>query len=98
LFDLVPIEKAPHIAQMRNNRRQLKELILREVWGENNAMPHSEENLPLKIPENILDKMDKGFISEDEAQEVIRHCEKTECKLRHEQGNRSAQRQEHYCQ
>jgi Fe-S oxidoreductase len=81
LFELAPLEKAPHIAQMRKNRRQLKYLMLHEVWGENSAIPHSQESLPLKISENILDKMDKRLISEDEAWKVVKHCEETGSRL-----------------
>jgi heterodisulfide reductase subunit C len=80
LFDLAPLEKAPHIAQMRKNRSQLKTRMLSEVWGENIA-PYPQENLSLNIAEDILDKMDKNLISEDEVQEVIKHCEKTGYKL-----------------
>lgn len=73
-------EKVQHIAELRHNRKQLKHDLLKEVWEEESMMI-SNELVKLKIPEDILKKMDAELISEDEVQEVIYDCEKRGDKL-----------------
>ena len=77
-------EKVQHIARLRRNRRQLKADLLKEVWGEDTVVTY-KELMMLQIPEEILNKMDREMISEDEVREVIYYCEKTDDKLYNEE-------------
>ena len=98
VFGLAPLSKAYSVSQLKKNRRQLKEDLLREIWGEAHMTERQEEPIRLSIPEAVLDKMNSLLIAEEDVAGVIRHCEQTGSRLlREESGTLLGHRQNrHY--
>lgn len=67
----------PTLTQRRQNRVELKRLVLREFWGDNTGMETEPKPTRLKISPEIRQKLSDEMILETEAEEVITHCEKS---------------------
>jgi Fe-S oxidoreductase len=69
----------PTVSERRLNRLQLKDQLLKEFWLEDGVMEKSE--IQLLISQELKEKMDKGYILETDAREVIESSEKSGRKL-----------------
>ena len=63
--------RPPSLTQRRRNRVELKESLLREIWGEEMDKKPAEHGFRLKIGPEVLDKMDRLKIIEDDVCRVI---------------------------
>jgi hypothetical protein len=63
--------RPPSLTQRRRNRTGLKEMLLREIWGETMEKKPEECGFRLKIGPEILDKMDRLKIIEDDVCRVL---------------------------
>lgn len=77
LFGLEPLRKNCHIKQIKENRKRLKRELLMNVWNEIDRNTAETDRPRLLFTEELLDKMDRQLISEDDVEKVICYCEKT---------------------
>lgn len=77
LFGMEPLTKPYHIASIGRNRYELKRKLLKEIWNEESDEMHShyKSKTKLHISEEVLAKMDRLLISEDEVSQVVERCE-----------------------
>lgn len=75
IFGVDPLAKPFHIAELKKNRLALKKRLLENYWGENLDIMEKKYTVKLKISEEILNKMDKMHISEEDVYEVVEFCE-----------------------
>ncbi len=63
--------RLPNLTQRRQNRIELKEALLKEIWGETMAKKPEECKFNLKIGAEVLDRMDELKILEEDVCSVI---------------------------
>lgn len=93
LLDLVfPIEgqdlsgkKGPGYSDRQENRKRLKTMLLKEMWGE--RVDQMENNIVLVIPENVRQLMEDRMILRDDLIKVIEYAEKTGNKFKNTEKN-----------
>lgn len=72
LFDIDRADcRLPSLTQRRRNRTELKETLLREIWGEEMDKKTEEYGFRLKIGPEVLDKMDRLKIIEEDVCRVL---------------------------
>jgi hypothetical protein len=81
VFGLEPLVKTYSISQLKENRKTLKEDLLKNIWGEAAMTGREEKKISLSISDAVLEKMNNLLIAEDDVVSVIRHCEQTGNKL-----------------
>lgn len=67
--------KLPDLTRRRRNRVDLKETLLKEIWGETMEKKPEDCGLRLKISAEVREKMDRRRILEEDLCEVIRLAE-----------------------
>ena len=70
-FDMGNQEDLPGLTQRRHNRTELKEGLLKEIWGETMEKKPEECRFRLKIGEEVQKKMDALKILEEDVCRVI---------------------------
>ena len=63
--------RMPSLTGRRRNRTELKKTLLREIWGENMENVPEKFELKLLIGSDVLDKMDRLKILEEDVRRVI---------------------------
>ena len=63
--------KLPSLTKRRANRVQLKQTLLKQIWGENMTEPEKQYPFEIKINEDIKDKMDRLKLVDDDVKQVI---------------------------
>lgn len=72
LFDInIKDSKLPNLTQRRQNRIDLKETLLKEIWGETMEKKPDKCKFNLKIEAEVLDRMDELKILEEDVCNVI---------------------------
>lgn len=69
--------RLPGLTERRKNRVHLKEKLLKEIWGEEMESKPKQCRYKLKFGTEILEKMDRNRILEEDVCEVIEFCEAT---------------------
>ena len=70
----VPLRKMPNLSQRHANRTDLKNKLLRELWGEEPEMDLTGRNeLNLVIPQELWKTMEERYILFEDVEKVIRH-------------------------
>jgi len=67
--------KTPNLTQRRHNRADLKEMLLKDIWGETMEKKYETCKLELNFGEGILEKMGKIKILAEDVCLVIEHGE-----------------------
>jgi hypothetical protein len=67
----------PNLTQRRRNRVELKETLLKEIWGEDMEKKPEPCSYRIKIGPELSDKMDRLKIIEDDVCEVIEFGERS---------------------
>ncbi len=77
-----PLTRGPGYSQRRENRARLKNKLLKNVWGDNVAVPEKScEAIKLIIPGEVEEIMNERLILKEDVQKVIEHAENTGKKL-----------------
>jgi Fe-S oxidoreductase len=74
------MRKPPSLTERRRNRTVLKSTLLKNFWHEENYSMEEEEFGILISPE-LLEKLNKRLIIEDDIRNVIKYCESSNDKL-----------------
>ncbi|MDD3167851.1 MAG: FAD-dependent oxidoreductase [Eubacteriales bacterium] len=67
----------PSLSERRRNRMNLKEKLLKEIWGEEMESRPKQSRYKLKFGAEILEKMNRNKILEEDVRDVIEFCEAT---------------------
>lgn len=87
VFGLEPMERVPHIDELRKNRTALR----KELAG---APFREESQMKLLISDELYEKMDRRLISKTDVEAVIRSAEETHRRIRMEDGSYTAHLQQ----
>lgn len=71
LFGLIPLERVPHIHEMKWNRKKLKQTLMGDE-----TCDMGELCMKVEISPELFDKMDQALISLEDVYAAISHCEK----------------------
>jgi Fe-S oxidoreductase len=83
------LRKPPGYSLRRENRLRLKELLLKNLWGETmETKAKSYEEIKLIVPPEILEKIERELILLEEIQQVIYYAENTGNKILQSENNR----------
>lgn len=75
-MEKVALKKMPNLSQRHANRAQLKNKLLKELWGEEPEMKLRKENsLNLIIPARVWKIMDDRYILLEDVQKVVEHSQ-----------------------
>ncbi len=79
LFDIDPQNtmESPDVTQRRTNRTELKEKLLKEIWGEEMDTKPEKQAYRLIMSDEVADKVNRLKILEEDICAVIEHAEKT---------------------
>jgi hypothetical protein len=68
----------PTLSERQNNRKRLKQTLLKEIWKEEETMDtDTQYDFTLHLPEQIVALMEKRFILASDVQKVIDNALKT---------------------
>ncbi|HWQ79471.1 MAG TPA: FAD-dependent oxidoreductase [Anaerovoracaceae bacterium] len=83
------VRRPPSYSERRENRREVKNRLLKLFWGEDMEIERSDyEGISLLLSDELKDKLEKESILLEEIQQVIHHAETTGYKmLNHGNGN-----------
>jgi Fe-S oxidoreductase len=72
------LQKMPTLSERQNNRKRLKQTLLKEIWKEEETMDtDTQYDFTLHLPEQIVALMEKRFILASDVQKVIDNALKT---------------------
>ena len=74
---------APDYSQRRENRVRLKNLLLRELWGDRGVEQEERQPITLRIPDRVRELMAQRMILVEDVQQVVQWAESTGTKLVH---------------
>lgn len=80
-IDQAAEKRGPTLSERHENRTKLKINILKEMWGETVNDLNVNDDLNLKMPDDLIDKMEKRLILKENIIEVIKYAEKNDNKF-----------------
>lgn len=82
LYDIEDFNyKPPVFTQRLNNRKELKNTIMKEFMGIENPVKEERKKINVLISENLRRKLEKKYLLEEDVISVIQYCEENEEKL-----------------
>jgi hypothetical protein len=76
-MDKVSLKRMPNLSQRHANRADLKNKLLRDLWGEKQDMDLAKNDLNLIIPEEVWKTMEERLILFEDIEKVIESSKST---------------------